>query len=308
MYAFSSSEAVERNCSLTLDLIKTKYSESPAIVSSMIGALIDMNYYAVHFLRENRDEEALFLFESGLTTCGIGIRHVFGESLVAFLPRLKSASKTATPAPPHKADSSSEHSSFLHTVNISQEHTESTTPIIRENNTFEVFESAVLFGEHLPIMEEEHSAVLLAQHIAPVLLFNLGLLVHKRAATSADYFLAHELYRMSLFLMEENTIKGLYCKSFDLLLLALFNNLCELNCSFYQKDRVALCREKFINVFHNLERRQIRQEDYAFFPRTIGAFSGPLSHGCRSCMMKAPTFLCRVFALRTLAGHPHPNR
>eukprot|EP00522_Entomoneis_paludosa_P009496 CAMPEP_0172444760 /NCGR_PEP_ID=MMETSP1065-20121228/4776_1 /TAXON_ID=265537 /ORGANISM="Amphiprora paludosa, Strain CCMP125" /LENGTH=298 /DNA_ID=CAMNT_0013195445 /DNA_START=210 /DNA_END=1106 /DNA_ORIENTATION=- len=271
----------EKDCCATMEALQTEQvglnsSSSVTAISSMMQALLDTNSVGVGCLRDGKEDEAFLLFEKGLNACGVDIRQLFGNQVEAFLPRLSSKGSKNQPLH-HESSDTIYTTSYLQTVDTSThwaaqpQQQKSQQPI--RDTSFELYESALLLGPYgaMPdtynstAADENQMMVMFAHHIAPVMLYNLGLLVHKRAVTAADHFLAHELYRVSLYLMEENSMQGMLCKSFDVLLLALFNNLCELNCSFFQKDRVVLCREKFLAVFHRLDQSQICPQDYTFF-------------------------------------------
>ena len=79
------------------------------------------------------------------------------------------------------------------------------------------------------------------------------------------------MYRMALYLLEENALRGVHVAPyFNLLLLALFNNLGNLNGQrFFDIQRVLLCQEKLLCVFLQTEfdvsSSQQQRDDYVFF-------------------------------------------
>lgn len=226
---------------------------------------------------EGREDEALCFFERGLTLCGVHIQHLLLQN-PGFLTRLSSKVKTQGGIPGEEKSSCLILPSCCDLTLQSIDPCKRNRRLRRLNNghqehlslhriqqaAFTFYERPFVFGN---TFGNGSRAQLKAayDHSSPVLLYNLALLVHRRAVTSTDCFLAYELYRLSLFLMEENTIQGWYDQGFDVLLLALFNNLGELNGSFFQYDQFALCRDKLLLVFLNADLAQIRGDDYAFF-------------------------------------------
>ena len=255
----SSHESVlNTSCSSGCPLSTTS---SSSVLATLSAALVHMNAVGVACMLDEREDEALVLFQQGLSVCGVHVHTLFAQN-PEIATRLKS--KLATHGsfacsnkepwnwwflPSSVAYSCDDETGALHSIDPVEEredHSEQRTSsetLLSDRRIpftgFTAYERAFVFGtgEHNPQRNSQHEREVAYKHIAPVLLYNLGLLIHRRAVTAADCFLAHELYRFSLFLMEENTIHGFYNQEYDTLLMALFNNLGELNGSFYQRDQ-----------------------------------------------------------------------
>jgi hypothetical protein len=160
---------------------------------------------------------------------------------------------------------------------------------------FDVYQCALVFisprGWCQSEEQQAHYVTACLTHAAAVLLYNAGLTLHqlaeqqhtygsggsspssnsRRAPRSLDSCLAHETYRMALYLLEENALRGVHVAPyFNLLLLALFNNLGNLNGQrFFDIQRVLLCQEKLLCVFLQTEfdvsSSQQQRDDYVFF-------------------------------------------
>ncbi|KAL7561862.1 hypothetical protein ACA910_009696 [Epithemia clementina (nom. ined.)] len=250
------------------------------VIETTTAALFDMNAAGVACMFEAREDEALQFFEQGLSVCGVYVRYLFVQNpaiLSRFSSKLSAQGSLSVkeeldclilPATCDLALQSIDPVSKSRRRRAYEKNRSRSNDCLQHRTQqapFTLYERPLVFGNAFNTGSSSESLKAAYNHIAPVLLYNLGLLVHQRAVTSADCYLAHELYRLSLFLMEENTIQGIYDQGFDILLLALFNNLGELNGSFYQHEQYALCREKLLVVFLNADLAKIRGDDYAFF-------------------------------------------
>ena len=221
---------------------KMNYTQSFArnTIATLAATMLDMNAAGVACMLEGREDEALQFFEQGLNMCGVYIQYLFYRNPgilgrlssklaehggFAFLPSLTSCNLMLQ---------------SIGSVTMNLQDEQESEPQRIQQTAFTIYERAFVFGKITFADSCNTQMEVVQHHIASVLLYNLGLLVHKKAITSGDCFLAHELYRLSLFLLEENTIQGLYHQAFDALLLALFNNLGELNGSFYQNDQFGM--------------------------------------------------------------------
>lgn len=209
---------------------------------NVVETLVSMNSTGVACWKDGNYEQALFLFEKGIAVCGIDIHHLEERSAST-----SSQAHSKNPSIQQQTSAPINHNtaSIVKSVSVGCDCMKSSSaPSPIRDTAYLIFEKAIVMDKaslaslQSSIESDRQALLLIANHIAPMMLFNTGLLIHQQAVTAADYYWAHELYRTSLFLMEENTLHGLYSKPYDVLLLALFNNLCELNCSFYQNERV----------------------------------------------------------------------
>lgn len=93
------------------------------------------------------------------------------------------------------------------------------------SNYFSLYDRAFRFKDERPgSLRWVHRMRLLPA----VILFNLAVTYHRRAVTqvsSEEYELAFEAYRMSLDIVEQNMSTALYASDYNLLQLAIYNNM-----------------------------------------------------------------------------------
>jgi len=232
-----------------------------------------LNNAAVKLIRGARDDEALSMLSEAFFLAENYLRSTksdFAASQNRDLFQTMSLDSLETlclglisaPKPLFESVIADEESSATKDVLLNAE--VSTSP----SNCFTIFNRAFVLGDY-STGQYTLSQFRYLSHVSAVLLFNIAFVHHRigvKEGSSKAFAKAHEIYSMSLFLLEETALMGMYSSQFNLLLLALFNQLGHIESHFFNTVQTVRYREQMLAIFIVTDcTRLLSKEDYIFF-------------------------------------------
>jgi hypothetical protein len=114
-----------------------------------------------------------------------------------------------------------------------------------------------------PLEHEQHS------HLPFVVIYNIGLIYHQLGCereSARDFRMAEFFYTQALVRIEKTILQRNYAASFNLLILALFNNLGHVHSHFYNASEASHCRQQTLMTFLITDySKLLNSEEYLFF-------------------------------------------
>jgi tetratricopeptide (TPR) repeat protein len=135
------------------------------------------------------------------------------------------------------------------------------------SNHFSLFNRPFLIDVNIAATKSTMARIRL---VPAVLLFNMGLTFCRKALESVSsrdaYRRANGFFQLSLRILEENLIFGLYSADCSLLLLALYNNLGFISSHFFEDKDSMVCAGRLLATFVCADTPQLLSKDeYVFY-------------------------------------------
>ena len=223
--------------------------------------LVVLNDLAASSLRDGNDHEALRIFQDALTSLRTGSAEDYArEPHHASSARRSDRSAPLQDLKPLLYSIPAVTDAANHDLLLKIDSKRS------PSNAFSMFDRVFVFHDRQKHLRGEKYAL---PQVPAVIMYNIGLVHHRKAIIEGcqiSFERAKELYLMSLRLLEENVTWGVYSSQFNLLLLALFNNLGHIHSHFYNIPETARCREQMLITFLWTDcTRLLTKEEYIFF-------------------------------------------
>jgi hypothetical protein len=131
------------------------------------------------------------------------------------------------------------------------------------SNPFNIFNRAFV------VPSSPNETNLIFKHLPFVVIYNIGLIYHQLGCereSARDFRMAEFFYRQALVRIEKSILQRNYAASFNLLILALFNNLGHVHSHFYNASEASHCRQQTLMTFLITDySKLLNSEEYLFF-------------------------------------------
>jgi tetratricopeptide (TPR) repeat protein len=136
------------------------------------------------------------------------------------------------------------------------------------SNCFKIFNKLFIFHDSQNEVNLINPYQLLP-HVPAVVVYNMAMLYHREAITEGShekFEQAREKYLLALRLLEENVVWGIYSCQFNMLLLAIYNNLGHIYSHYWFIPGIVRCRDQMLVTFLQTDCvRLMTKDEYIFF-------------------------------------------